>query len=344
MEQQITVLRDSVVTVRRKFVAELENVDDSSVQSITMENVFDFIERQRLTYMPHRGSHWDKVLKWAEFFALQVSGYASAVEPFVPESKAAAKLIWIASKSLLDVGTSTLFVASTNVLKLGPDNARALEVAFGVFYRLGLSISTLLRDSALLSANSQIRREVGKTLHIILLLVRDVTFHYRSKLRGPKQEVSFDFSAAFGAQVSSFHQHKNHVVDAMWEYALGDEAAMEVRTLRKWLGPHDAGLQKLLKSDESAPSRRREFSCEWFQSHLLSFSRSSKDTLAIHAPAGCGKSVLSSWIVERLQRPIGKKAYVTLSCTLGKSSCFHCRVFPLHMAVSFLDAQHDVGQ
>ena len=95
---------------------------------------------------------------------------------------------------------------------------------------------------------------------------------------------------------------------------------MEVGVLRKWLGPHDTGLQRLLKDDESAHSRREEFTCEWFQSHLLSFSRSKHDTLAIHGPVGCGKSVLSGWIVERLQRPVGKKAYVTISCTLGMPS------------------------
>ena len=147
-----------------------------------------------------------------------------------------------------------------------------------------------------------------------------MTFSYRLKLRGAAHETKFDFNSVFGAQITAFYQRKNHVVDAMWQYALGDEAAMEVGVLRKWLGPHDAGLQKLLKDDESAPSRREEFTCEWFQSHLLSFSRSKYDTLAIHGPSGCGKSVLSGWIVERLQRPMGKKAYVTISGALGMSS------------------------
>ena len=102
-EQQATVLHESVIAIHRKFVADLDDVDESSIEGISMENVLEYIERQRLTYMPHRGSHWDKVLKWAEFFALQMSGYAAAVEPFAPEGKAAAKLIWIATQSLLSV-------------------------------------------------------------------------------------------------------------------------------------------------------------------------------------------------------------------------------------------------
>lgn len=194
----------------------------------------------------------------------------------------------------------------------------ALEVAFGQFYRLGLSISSLLRDSTLLSASNEIRREVGRTLNIVLLLVRDVTFYYRLRLRSSAQETRFDFNGAFGGQIASFQKHKNHIVDAMWKQALGDGAATEYRVLRRFLSPHDANLQKMLKIEEFAPGNREEFTCEWFQSHLLSFSRGKSDTLAVHAPAGCGKSVLSKWIVERLQRPTGKKSYVTLSCTLGK--------------------------
>ena len=109
-EQQVTVLRESVTAVRRKFVAELDDVDESSIQSISVDDVLDYIERQRLTHMPHRGSHWDNVLKWTEFFALQISGYAIVVEPFVPESKAAAKLIWIASQSLLSVSLTFMWI------------------------------------------------------------------------------------------------------------------------------------------------------------------------------------------------------------------------------------------
>ena len=97
------MLHESVITVRQKFIADLEDVRESVIENIDMEAVLDYIERQRLTHMPHRGSHWDKVLKWAEFFALQVSGYAATIEPVVPEGKVAAKLIWVATQSLLNV-------------------------------------------------------------------------------------------------------------------------------------------------------------------------------------------------------------------------------------------------
>ena len=96
-------MHESITSVRRNFIADLDDVEESTIEGIGMDDVFEYIERQRLTHMPHRGSHWDKVLKWAEFFALQMSDYAGALERFAPEGKTAARLIWIAIQRLLSV-------------------------------------------------------------------------------------------------------------------------------------------------------------------------------------------------------------------------------------------------
>lgn len=178
----------------------------------------------------------------------------------------------------------------------------------------------LLRNSVLLAADGQIRNEVGQTFNALLLLVREVSLYYSSKLQTGAEGASFDFNGMFGGQITAFYQRKNHIVDAMWEYSLGDEAAIEIRTLRIWLGPHDAGLQKLIQADDMPPADREEYTCEWFQSHILAFTRSKKDALAINGPIGCGKSVLAGWLVERLQRPLGRKSYMTLFCSIGKST------------------------
>ena len=102
-DQQIAVLRDTVVSCRGKFIAEFSHVDEHYINFMTIESCLGYIERQRLTHMPHRGSRWDKVLKWAEYFALQVSGFAKAVESFIPDSELAANLILSASQVLLEV-------------------------------------------------------------------------------------------------------------------------------------------------------------------------------------------------------------------------------------------------
>lgn len=175
----------------------------------------------------------------------------------------------------------------------------------------------LLRNSVLLAADGQIRTEVGQAFNALLQLVREVSLYYSLKLHTPAEEVSFDFNGMFGGQIAAFYQCKNHISDAMWDHSLGHEAAIEVRTLRKWLGPQDAGLQNLIKANDMPPADREEYTCEWFQSHLLAFTRSKNSTLIINGPPGCGKSVLAGWVVERLQRPLGRKSYMTLSCSIG---------------------------
>lgn len=53
---------------------------------------------------------------------------------------------------------------------------------------------------------------------------------------------------------------------------------------------------------------RQEFTCEWFESHLMYFVRSKDSNLLVTGKPGSGKSVLTNWIVERLQRLHGTKA------------------------------------
>lgn len=151
------------------------------------------------------------------------------------------------------------------------------------------------------------------------MLVRDVSIYYYAQVNAISAgQVSLDFNSTFGGHIEAFHNRKSQITDAMWRYKLGDDASMDVETLRAWLRPHDRNLQMLVKNRLHAPGHRDEYTCEWFQRHLLDFSRSEEDGLEIVGPAGCGKSVLSRWINERLQRPLGKRTYETLFLTIGR--------------------------
>ena len=163
--------------------------------------------------------------------------------------------------------------------------------------------------------------EVGYALNDLLVLVRDVSVYYYVQVNAISAgQVSLDFNATFGSQIEAFHARKSRITDAMWQNELGDDAPMGIETLRAWLRPHDRNLQTLVKNRFYAPSHRDEYTCEWFQRPLLDFSRSSEDVLSIAGPLGCGKSVLSRWIVERLQRPLAKRSYETLFFSIGEPS------------------------
>lgn len=127
-------------------------------------------------------------------------------------------------------------------LKLRHGNAQALGVMFGGFYKLKLSISFFLRHNVLLHLNAHLRNEVGYAFKDMPILVSDVTVAYRNKIRGisfcnnfvwinivanictdiSSGPVRVDFNKLFGRQMVAFSGRKNHIVDAMWEYQLGN--------------------------------------------------------------------------------------------------------------------------
>ena len=150
-----------------------------------------------------------------------------------------------------------------------------------------------------------------------MLLVRDVSIFYQRRISDiSSQEARLDLSSIFSRQIEDFYRSKNHVIDTMWEYSLGEDVSIGIRAIRKWLGPRDNTLQTILDDRLAAKAHRDEYTCEWFQRHLLDFSRGGQEIFEITGPTGCGKSVLSGWILERLQRPLGKKTHQTLSYTI----------------------------
>lgn len=198
---------------------------------------------------------------------------------------------------------------TTDHLQLGPDNAKALETTFGIFYQLGLSLSLLLRHNRLLHVTTHISLEVAEAFNDMLKLVREISIYYIALVNGMlSNEASVDLTFLSGGQIKSFRSRRNHITDSMWENQLGEQESMDIAILRSWLTPRDRVLKQLHGDRLLTPEHRDEYTCEWFQRHLLNFSRSQEDVLGVVAPEGCGKSYLSRWVVERLQRPVGKKS------------------------------------
>ena len=186
-----------------------------------------------------------------------------------------------------------------------------------MFYKAGLSLSFFLQHHELLSANSHIRTEVGQVLNELLVLVRDVSLYYRTRISAlSSADVSIDFSSVFSKNILAFYKRKDHIIDALWEGKLGDDCA-NVRIIRQWLDAHDTIARIVIREQLAANSRHHEHTCEWMGRHLLDFSRGTDDVLAITGPSGSGKTVLAGWVVERLQKPLNKKMYETLSVTIG---------------------------
>lgn len=82
----------------------LRRINPDALDATTsMKSFFDFVANDRLRRMPHKGSRWDKILRWAEYFAAQVSLYHDSVRPFIRNSKETAQLLWASCRILLQV-------------------------------------------------------------------------------------------------------------------------------------------------------------------------------------------------------------------------------------------------
>jgi hypothetical protein len=102
--EKVTVLREITSKVTASCRRELGSSSAKVVEGATEVGVvLDYIAAERLRCMPHSGSRYDKVLRWAEFFAAQINSFSHSVSEFVTYSSEAAQSIWGSCLLLLQV-------------------------------------------------------------------------------------------------------------------------------------------------------------------------------------------------------------------------------------------------
>jgi DNA replication protein DnaC len=93
---------------------------------------------------------------------------------------------------------------------------------------------------------------------------------------------------------------------------------LDVKALSRWLSPQDRVLDSLSRDHTTFSEHQAELTGLWFQKHLSKFVQSDRSYLLLTGQAGAGKTVLAASTVERLQRPIGKKSFSSLFCSISK--------------------------
>lgn len=168
-----------------------------------------------------------------------------------------------------------------------------------------------------MSKNSRTRTQAGEAFKDLLLIVRDITLHYYFQINTQSaDQVTVDFNALFGRSIESFSVRKGALIDCMWDSKIQDDT-IDIHAIRMWLSIQDATSRQYVRNRAAAKARRDEYTCNWFQRSLLDFTRGNDDVLVVTGSSGTGKSMLSGWVLERLQRPIGKKSYDSLSISIG---------------------------
>ncbi|GAM91423.1 hypothetical protein ANO11243_094730 [Dothideomycetidae sp. 11243] len=90
-----------------------------------------------------------------------------------------------------------------------------------------------------------------------------------------------------------------------------------VDLLSRWLSPADQVLAALTRDHTTFADEQAEFTCLWFQKPLSKFVQGAEKVMLITGKSGCGKTTLSSSIAERLQRPLGRKSFHTIFCSIS---------------------------
>lgn len=106
---EVSIVSNSWKQSRHRVKSALgSEVDNGVFRDIDIDTFMEYISNERLTNMPHRGGRWDKVLKSAEYFALQLSSYQELVRKFARDSEQALHFTLGCCRLLLDVGFATV--------------------------------------------------------------------------------------------------------------------------------------------------------------------------------------------------------------------------------------------
>lgn len=185
-------------------------------------------------------------------------------------------------------------------------------------------VSSLLDRSELLSVTSDTREQLCMMYTDLLTLVVEVAIRFYKTVHGmmPTQTTSLDIYEVFGDTIETFRLRRGKTSDAIWNYQIDAEGmdieeALSIETLSNWLRPQDRVLDMLGTDHTTFADQQAEFTCLWFQDELVNFVKSSNECILLNGRAGSGKTTLAASIIERLQRPVARKNYSTIFCSVG---------------------------
>lgn len=187
-------------------------------------------------------------------------------------------------------------------------------------FELGYLIAQVARSRELFGATDPIRESLGDIHADLVHLVGRIAIVYRQRISGmTTSTVSIDFDGEFGPAIRRIWSAKDRLTRNVWKQQLHvKQCHADLDFVQRRLSPVEPSIKSLIKGRLADKSERAEGTCVWVQSHLLDFLRSSDNVLTISGAAGTGKSMLASWMKERLQRPLGRVAYEALSYTFSE--------------------------
>ncbi|KAK3390788.1 hypothetical protein B0H63DRAFT_410784 [Podospora didyma] len=298
---RLTRLIETTRTIRGN-ICTLGDYNETYFKAVDLESYLEYISVERLIHMPRRGSDWDRVLKAAQFFGLQLWRLGINVGHFCPDTEAA---------SVTALGSTQI------LLEIGPKQSKALIPTFQALYELAILISHVTQIHEIFRVSTEVKEIVAHLYCDLVELVGNITTVYRKKISNlsPGESLTLNFEAAFGKAMASIFKRRDSAVAKIWSLKLGNRAShLNLESIRRRL-KQDRSVAGAFYDQVAESLRRADDTCEWLKAPMIEFFRSSDKALTITGDSGTGKTVLAEWMEERLQRPLDHTQYSTLTYT-----------------------------
>ncbi|EPS39913.1 hypothetical protein H072_6329 [Dactylellina haptotyla CBS 200.50] len=241
-----------------------------------------FIDAQRIRDMPAEGSVWDNTLRWALYFGEELGTFARLTVSFFPGSEQIAENIWGCCKALLLIGARYV---------------TALQRFFDELYYIAVALETIESNKDIFASSTELQEVASAILAVLLELAIVVIIHYKQNKTITARTIE-ECDVLINPIVNDFKRRKNSLELSIWLYRLRSSpevpgtGAISLTTLKGWLS------SKVPSTSQVLPC---EGTCTWFEETLTDFKEGSDQLLMVYGEPGCGKSVLSSWIIHRLR-------------------------------------------
>ncbi|KAK5657776.1 hypothetical protein OQA88_2849 [Cercophora sp. LCS_1] len=326
---QITRLVETSRTIRG-HICKLGEYDESFFNVLDLDSYLEYLSEERLIHMPRRGSDWDRVLRAAQCFGLQLWAFGDAIGQFCSGTEA----------------TSITALGSTQILlELGPQQAKALIPTFRALYELSLMMLHVSQIHEIFRSSREVMELVAHLYCDVVKLIGKISVLYRQEILklGLGTSVTIDFDAQFGGYLSGIWERRDLIIAKMWSLKLGHRASnINLHQVRRRL-KHDRSVKGSFYDQVSEGLKRAEDTCEWLKGPLLDFFRSNDKTLTITGESGSGKTILAGWIKERLQRPMNRTQFTTLLYTFPYDSPTQCTTVAFLKGILYQLLEKNVG-
>ncbi|KAK4663014.1 hypothetical protein QC763_601090 [Podospora pseudopauciseta] len=328
---QLTRVLETSKEIRRR-IYKFGDYTETYFKHVDIESYLAYISDERLIHMPRRGSDWDRVLKSAQFFGLQLWGLGANVGDFCFGAHQA---------SITALGSTQI------LLEIGHQQAQALVPTFEALYELAILITNVSQIQDIFYASQEVKESLAHLYCDLVDLVGRISILYREKIsslgQNTHKSVVINFETEFGQHVAGIWRRRDSIIAKMWSLKLGNRThSLGVDAVRRRL-QNDRSATGAFYDQVSENIKRAEDTCEWVKTPLVNFLRGKEKALTITGEAGSGKTVLAGWMKERLQRPLDHTQYTTLTYSFPYDYPSRCTVLAFLKSILFQLLEKNVG-